>query len=151
MFDDPFANLRRMRDWAPLQTMRTFQIDQPLDSHYRKATCAEVDCSARAHGWKMGFDLTDPAKRRAARWIKDHSGRTFTFELTDTTVTFTFPAGQQCFQLHRVPLERDPIMIVRGGDWRGSTGVVQRHRNPDDFIDHWATDLDRLNTVRERG
>lgn len=151
MFGDPFANLRAMRDWAPVHTMRTFQIDQPLETHFRLATCREVDCQAYAHGWSMGFDLTDPERRKAARWIRDKSGRTFTYELTDTKITFTFAAGQQCFQKHRVPLERDPFMIVRGGDWRGSTGIVRRHRDPADFIDHWSTDLDRLNTVRERG
>lgn len=150
---DPFANLRR-HITAPVHTMRTFQIDQPLDTHYRRATCQEVACRAHAHGWKMGFDLTDPDKRQAARWIRDHSRRTYSHELLDDgrRIVFTFPAGQRCFTKHRLPLEREPFYVVRGGDFRGNPRrerVV--HRTADSFVDQWAGDLDQLNTIRERG
>lgn len=151
MFGDPFANIRRIVT-APVTSMRTFQIDQPLDTHFRLATCREVDCANYAHGWKMGFDLTDEDKAASARWIRDKSGRSFTFEVTDRKVVFTFAAGQRCFKRHRVPLEREPFYVVRRGDFRGNPdGTVQRHRSADTFIDQWESDLDQLNTVRERG
>lgn len=150
-FGDPFANIRRLVT-APAHSMRTFQIDQPLDSHFRRATCAEVECTAAASGWVMGFDLTDPEKAAAARWIRDHSGRTFSAALTSGKVVLTFPAGQTCFAKHRVPLEREPFYVVRGGDFRGNPRrerVV--HRTADTFVDQWDNDLGRLNTIRERG
>ena len=150
---DPFANIRRMVT-APAHTMRTFQIDQPLATHYRRGTCREVSCGAHARGWTMGFDLTDAERRAAARWIRDKSGRSYTYELLDDgkRIVFTFPAGQTCFEKHRVPLERDPFLTVRGGDWRGNpTRERVRHRDPETFIDQWSNDLDRLNTIRERG
>jgi hypothetical protein len=148
---DPFANIRRLVK-APAHTMRTYQIDQPLSTHYRRATCQEVDCSAYAGGWVMGFDLTDPDKAAAARWIRDHSGRTFTARVTDRTVTLTFAAGQACFAKHRVPLQREPFYVVRGGDWRGNvTRERTRHGSADTFVDQWENDLDKLNTIRERG
>lgn len=151
MFGDPFANIRRLVT-APAHTMRTFQIDQPLNTHYRRATCQEVDCTAYASGWVMGFDLTDPEKAAAARWIRDKSGRTFAATLPPGRVVLTFPAGQTCFARHRVPLEREPFYIVRGGDFRGNpTGMISRHKTADTFVDQWDNDLDRLNTIRERG
>lgn len=148
---DPYANIRRLIQ-APVHTMRTFQIDQPLHTHFRVATCAEVSCTAHANGWKMGFDLTDPEKVAAARWIRDHSGRKLTAQVVGDTVTLTFPAGQTCFTTHRVPLEREPFYVVRGGDFRGNP-TRQRvvHKTADSFVDQWENDLDRLNAVRERG
>ncbi len=148
---DPFANIRRIVT-APVHTMRTYQIDQPLDTHFRVATCQEVDCQSYAHGWRMGFDLTDPDRAAAARWIRDKSGRAFTAEVTDQRVVFTFASGQQCFQVHRTPLDREPFYVVRNGDFRGNaTGERVLHGQADDFVDQWANDLDRLNTVREQG
>lgn len=150
---DPYANIRRMVT-APVHTMRTFQLDQPISTHYRRGTCQEVSCDAHARGWRMGFDLTDAERRAAARWIRDHSGRSYTYELLDggDRIVFTFAAGQSCFERHRVPLERDPFMIVRGGDFRGNpTRERYQHSNAEDFIDQWSGDLDRLKTIRERG
>lgn len=157
MFGDPFANIRKLVT-APVHTMRTFQMDQPLATHYRRATCQEVSCSAYAAGWKMGFDLTDPDRRAAARWIRDKSGRTYTHEIVggpgerEHRIIFTFAAGQKCFTRHRVPLEREPFMIVRGGDFRGNPArEVRRHARADTFIDQWASDLDELKTMRDKG
>lgn len=150
---DPYATLRSIVT-APASTMRTFQLDQPLATHYRRATCEEVQCRAQAGGWRMAFDLTDPERRAAARFVRDKAGRTYTHELLEdgNKVVFTFAAGQRCFEQHRIPLERDPFMIVRGGDFRGNpTGYRYEHTSPDSFLDHWSGDLDQLNTVRERG
>lgn len=149
---DPFANIRRLVT-APVHTMRTFQMDQPIETHYRRATCAEVSCAAHAAGWRMGFDLTDPERRAAARWIRDKSGRAYTYELVEggNKIVFTFAAGQACFAKHRVPLEREPFYIVRGGDFRGNPERVRVKHSADTFIDQWENDLGQLNAVRERG
>jgi hypothetical protein len=148
---DPYANIRRLVK-APVHTMRTYQMDQSIATHYRRATCAEVDCPARAHGWKMGFDLSDPEKAAAARWIRDHSGRSMSAQVIGDTVTLTFPAGQDCFEKHRMHLEREPFYVVRGGDFRGNPmRVSTRHRAADTFVDQWENDLDQINTVRNRG
>lgn len=150
---DYFANIRRLVQ-APVQHMRTYALAQPLATHFRRATCAEVECPNWAHGWKMGFDLRDDDRRAAARDIRDKSGRRFTAEVTGdgAKVIFTFPAGQDCFARHRVPLERDPIMIVRHGDFRGNpTGVRTQERDPEIFLERWAGDLDKIKTVHDRG
>lgn len=151
---DPFANIRRLIK-APVHTMRTFQIDQPLKTHFRAARCAEVECPAWRSGWRMGYDLGDPERAAAARWIRDKSGRSYTYVITGEPpaqkVTFTFPAGQECFTTHRVPLDREPFYVVRGGDFRGNPQRLRQRENADTFIDRWASDLDKLSEVRERG
>lgn len=150
---DPFANIRKSIK-TPAHLMRTFQIDQPLATHFRRASCEEVDCEANRHGWKMGFDLTDPERRQAARDIRDKSGRSYTYELLDEgrKIVFTFPAGQRCFERHHLPLERDPLLIVRDGDWRGNpTRRRMRHTSAESFLDHWSSDLDKIKTTHERG
>jgi len=150
MFISGYTNTVR----TPSHQMRTFQLDQPLATHYRRATCEEVSCAAQAGGWRMAFDLTVPEKREAARFIRDHGGRSYTYELLDEgrKIIFTFAAGQRCFETHRVPLERDPFMIVRSGDIRGpGDGWRMQHTSPGSFLDHWSSDLDQLNTIRERG
>lgn len=150
-FGDPFANIRRIIK-TPVQHQRTFQIDQPLETHFRRATCQEVNCKAYANGWKMGFDLTDPEKVAAARAIRDKSGRTFTVELADNKVIMTFPAGQRCFVTHRVSLEREPIYIVRGGDFRGNPRRERTvHKTADSFVDRWDNELSTIKEIQERG
>lgn len=148
---DPFANIRRLIR-TPVEHQRTFQIDQPLETHFRRATCQEVECKAYTHGWKMGFDLSDPDKRAAARAIRDKSGRTFTVELSGAKIVMTFPAGQRCFQTHRVPLQREPFYIVRGGDFRGNPRRERTiHPTADSFIDRWDNELGAVKEVLERG
>lgn len=148
---DPFANIRRLIR-TPVQHQRTFQIDQPIDTHFRVAACQEVGCKAYANGWRMGFDLTDPDKAAAARAIRDRSGRTFTAEVTEGRVVLTFPAGQRCFVKHRKSLEREPIYVVRGGDFRGNPRRERTvHRTADSFVDRWDNELSTVKEVLERG
>ena len=66
---------------------------------------------------------------------------------------FTFEPGQDCFAQHRVPLERDPLFLVRGGDWRGNPTGLQpyRHHRGEDWVDDFADHQDRIARQIERG
>ena len=66
---------------------------------------------------------------------------------------FTFEAGQTCFVEHRVPLEREPLYVVRDGDWRGNPrGTAPRiHTRPDDWVDDFAEHQQRLADRFEQG
>jgi len=150
---DLYANARRLVQ-APVTLMRTYGLHQPLATHFRRARCAEVQCDNWRSGWTMGYDLTDPDRRTAARWIRDKSKRAYTYELLDDgrRIVFTFKAGQDCFERHHLPLERDPIMVVRAGDFRGNpTGYRAVERRPEIFLERWSDDSDKLHTKRERG
>lgn len=147
--------VQRVAPLLPAHAMKTFEIRRPLATHYRRARCEEVGCDKNRAGWVMGFDLTQQAKVDAAnliRRIAHHRGLKCRITQVGTTVTFLFPAGQQCLEGHQVPLERDPLFIVRGGDWRGNPrGERYTHSTGDSFMDDWRTSQDRLDTARGQG
>lgn len=86
---------------------------------HRPASCAEVECPRARNGWRTVLDVGTVKGQKTANYIRLHSGRRFTYTQAGTVVTFTFAAGQRCFGAHQVPAEQDPILKIRGGDWRG--------------------------------
>lgn len=154
---DPYANLRRIVQ-APVEHMKSYQLAQPFETHYRVATCREAECRAYREGMSVTFDLTNPEQVALANWMRNRSGLRFTYVQTGTQVQFLVPAGQDgpCLRArlrpHYVPLERDPFMVIRAGDFRGNpTGWRAQESSAELFVEQWAQDLDKLNTVRERG
>lgn len=127
----------------PAAAMKTYQILQPVATHYRDASCAEVDCVAQARGWRTTVDVATELGARQANYIRLHSGRHFTTTEAGTLVTFEFPAGQRCFTPHKVPLDRPNIFVVRRGDYRDST-VERRHTRAADWVDDFANHQQRL-------
>lgn len=148
----------RIQPALPVTAMKTYGLAAPQATHYRRASCKEVNCPNYANGWRSGFDVTDPNKAEAARLIRLHSGRLFTVqELTGASgrveqVVFTFGPGQECFQKHMVALERDPILYVRDGDWRANpTGRKMIHATNVDWVDDFGEHQDKIKERVERG
>lgn len=143
----------RIEPVGPMQAYRTYDISAPLATHYRKATCQEVDCPAYANGWDTRLDPNDSEQRKGLDYIRLHSGRHY-IDMTkpaDAVVTLRFPPGQQCFRPHRVPLEREAVYRVRGGDWRGSTGLIVAHKRPADWVEDFALHQQGIADRIERG
>lgn len=162
---------------VPQQAMQTFAIVKPRATHYRPATCAEVECAPHVNGWSTlllaGSDDLAFVVTQVCAGLVDGHRRHFTQEpAPDGMVRLTFPAGQACFgtSQHTVDVERDPVFLVRPGDGRSNpvsaTGsryasperdiaLAQRagriHTRPEDWVDHSATVLDGVRTARERG
>lgn len=135
---------------------RTFGIAAPQATHWRPATCAEVDCANWANGFRVTCDLRTQLGVDQARYIRDKAGRHFTHAFTDDSrvITFTFPAGQQCFIAHRLPLGRPALFVARNGDWRGSGRRPLERRvfdRPDQWVDTFAEHQDKLATAARRG
>ena len=84
---------------------------RPITSHWRIATCAEVDCPNHLLGWKTILPATDLANMALIR----RSGLSFKEIPGVDLTTFVFEAGQECFEgqakRHRTRLERDPIFL----------------------------------------
>lgn len=139
---------------APVWAYKTYVIKAPLRTHWRKATCAEYACRAFREGWKSVVPSDSPQ----AQYIRARSGRHFTeypaVQYDETTgqevpligmTCFDFPPGQQGFagpehDGHRIPLERDPLFIVRDGDHRGNpTGFRRQHTKPEFWVEDFAT------------
>ncbi|MEU6781497.1 hypothetical protein ABZ912_20015 [Nonomuraea angiospora] len=147
-------HVTRITPGLPAGAYKTYQIVQPLATHFRPATCEEVACGAHAHGWRTLVDETAELGQRQAHYIRRQSGRRFVEQRTPEGLTaFTFEPGQRCFGRHQQPLERDPLYFVRGGDWRGNPlgGRPYQHRRGDDWVEDFAEHQDRISRQIERG
>lgn len=151
-------NVFRPEPARPVTLMQTYGLSAPQATHYRRASCREVDCPNYANGWVSGFDVTDPEQARACRIVREKSGRLFTVQEISgrggviANVLLTFGPGQECFLQHRVQLEREPVYFLRDGDFRGNpTGrkIVFSSHVP--FLDDWGEHQEKIKTLVERG
>lgn len=146
------------RPWTPglrPEEYRTYQITAPLSTHWRVASCEEVRCAQAEFGWRMRVDLSTELGRRQAHYIKYDSGRNFTHEKEGDAgmVVLTFPSGQECFQSHKVRLDREERYIVKGGDHRGNPrGVKPRiHTKPEHWVEDFAENQDAIAEIQRKG
>lgn len=130
----------------------TYQLLAPSPTHRRRASCAEVDCIRRLRGFRAQFDVSTAAGRANARLV-DLSNRRFVREVAGDLATYTFGAGQDCFTVHTVPLEREPLYVVRGGDYRGDPRGIgaRRHVRADLWVEDFAEHQDQIVTAKQRG
>lgn len=149
---DTNPDINRQPARMPAHVYRTYSIAKPLPTHWRPATCREVNCP-RADGWVTVLDETDQAGRLKAWYIRCHSGRRYRESRNPAGMTvFTFAAGQRCFAEHMLPVGRPPLLVVRDGDWRGNpTGWGRRHTRPEHWVEDFATHQDQLATAQRRG
>ena len=131
--------------------MQTYRVASPRSTHTRPATCVEYGCKERRSGWTTVVPAGSPDPRAytadyvraVARGDIDGIRRPCTERRAgDGLVAFTFPPETTCFRqsTHRVSLERPEFYLVRGGDWRGSTGLIRRHVGPR-AAEHWVEDM----------
>lgn len=143
----PFHNL-------PATHTKTYEVAAPLKTHYRPATCAEVECGSHTRGWQSFIDESTALGQKQAYYIRKQSGRRFTEERLETGITsFTFVPGQTCFGAHQVALDKPRIFLVRDGDYRGNPrGTRPRvHANGLDWVDDFATHQQAIADAVERG
>lgn len=137
--------LNRSHPRLPVQAMRTYQLSAPIQTHRRRATCEEAGCLDYHHGWRVRVEGLTEADLHLAK----HCGRRWReLSVAAAETWLIFEAGQPCFRsaTHTVPLEREALYIVRGGDWRGHVGTRRVHKNAADWVDDFATNQDRLLT-----
>lgn len=111
--------LNRIKPRLPITKMRTHTISAPTATHWRKATCAELECDHHLRGWTINTaGLPDGdvylAKNSGRRFIVTHDEQ--------GAEVLNFVAGQPCFRAseHRKRLDREPWFSARAGDWRGN-------------------------------
>lgn len=130
---------------------KTYQIVSPLSTHWRPATCAEVECAEYAKGWKLRVEGLPADMLHAAKT----SGRKFSeLDVTESEHWLVFEAGQPCFRarMHRKLLDKQEIFIARDGDFRGNpTGNVRRHTSPGFWLEDFQENQDRIAQQIQRG
>lgn len=147
------SGARPLRRIAPLmgtQAYKTYQIASPLTTHYKPATCQEVDCEQYRIGWRLRLDILQPQDKKA---IKDSKRKFIVEDDAEGVKWLVFEAGQPCFQasLHRKSLERPEIYRVGRGDYRSYDERSARILTPENWLDDFATHQDKLKTLQERG
>lgn len=140
----------RIQPGMPVGAMKTYRILQPVGSHFRPATCEEVECPNYANGWitrvPAGSDLAEfIASGGTKRHFRETTG------LDQAEREFMFPDGQQCFTQHQVPLEREPFYVVQDGDWRGNPTGRTRTTTAEDWVDDFANNQDALKRAIQEG
>lgn len=136
------------------ENMQTFQVEAPISTHTRKASCEEVECAQYLRGWKMTIDLNTDLGQRQGRYIKHSSGRSYkTVSQHDGLVELEFSANQPCFREHRVRLERPEIYRVKGGDWRGNPlrSPVRVHKKAEWWLEEFKENQERVKRAQEKG
>lgn len=107
-------------------------------------------CHWHQKGFEISTDTSTDIGIARAQYLTRHAGRRFTrIDIPGSTVVvFQFPAGQQCFTEHYLPLEREAFYSTRIGDDRipGTPGN-RRLWTRDDWLDNFAN---HQNMVAER-
>lgn len=155
----------------PPEYAKTYQVLQPLATHYRDATCMEVSCTRLENGWLSAIDETTSLGQAQAYYIRHESGRRFTeYKATPKQVVgpngievmeyekaigglltiFVFVPGQKCFEQHRVSLDRPAHFLIRDGhsglNPRGTPPIIRNARDwVDDFANHQQALADKFN------
>lgn len=148
------AGATRFAPSLPPGAMLTYNISQPNETHFREASCVEVDCFHSKAGWRTVVDTDTVLGARQANYIRLQSGRRYTFEQNGSLVTFSFPGGQECFATHRVPLERPATFRRAPGDFRGLTGDVRTFTGRNaaaDWVDDFANNQLKIAEAVNRG
>lgn len=134
---------------GPPSAYKTYEVSRPRSTHFRKATCQEVDCPNWQRGWRTSCDVATPLGRTQANYIRLHSGRSWTVVAAGDLVTFTFAPGQECFSQHTRPLDREPFFRIASGDWRQrDSGIAVRAQ---DWIDDLGDNQLQVKARVERG
>lgn len=143
--------MNRIQPAMPAAAYKTYQIAAPLGTHFRPATCAEVDCPDYLHGWRVRVENLTPELLHTAR----NCGRRYReVQVAQGETWLSFEAGQSCFRAgeHRKRLERPELFIVRGGDHRGNPlGQSREHTRPEDWVEDFAEHQQGLADTQQKG
>lgn len=133
---------------------KTYSVVSPLTTHFRPATCAEVDCPHYLNGWGVRIQQLPAEDQAAVRGATyEAHGRRYRYayveqEMTPGETWLLFQPGQPCFKAreHRTRIEREPLYVVRDGDHRGNPrGTKARlHQRPENWVEDFAEHQQRL-------
>lgn len=131
----------------PVTAFQTFRVSSPVRTHTRPAHCRDVNCVSYLTGWMFktiaGGD-DERFFRSACAGRVDGYRRPFTTSRDGAFVTFHFEAGTPCrfITRHRASLHRPENYLLRGGDRRGSTGLIRRYDRADQWVEDFQGHLD---------
>ena len=92
-----------------------YSIKAPVSTHWREATCEEVDCRKHTTGWQTHCNVESELGRMQVEYLRSgKSGRRFTERMdVEGIVVFSFSPGQQCFTTHTKKIEDKGHLLLR--------------------------------------
>lgn len=144
--------LNRIMPKLPQKFVNTYRARSPLASHFRQVRCEDVACPNQERGFRIIVDPESHAGQRQAHLIRT-SGRRFLIQRrADGLLDYVFPAGQQCFHVHRVTIDRPAILIVQRGDWRTPRAMRQpRILGGSEWLDRFTENQLSVAEAKARG
>jgi hypothetical protein len=134
---------------------KTYRVLAPLHSHWRQATCEEIDCEAFIHGWKTTVDESTELGQQQAYFIRHDKTRSATEHRDGGLTTFTYTAGQRCFAWmnHKTRVGRLDLFVVDGGTYdENPVGIPRRmHTNGAFWAEDFAENQDNIASRIQRG
>lgn len=153
--------INRVDPKLPASAYKTYSIAAPLSSHWRPATCAEIDCPRYLKGWRVHVEQLPAELLQTARTARHKvNGRWVPYRYSELHVAegqtyLVFEPGQPCFEAetHRTRIEQPELYIVRDGDWRGNPRGTQarQHSRPEHWVEDFAEHQDRLASAHGQG
>lgn len=151
----------------PAHARKTFEYQTPEDTHYRRANCKQAAEHGLCKHYAEGFVL--PWTPGDTQLIDVLNTLNYTYSETDVppahlqelefprgTKFLVFPPEQRCMTSykvpHRIPLDREPLLRVVGGDWRGNPrGEVRVHDNLENWVDDLHNTTDKIRSEIDKG
>lgn len=136
---------------------KTYQWTAPLETHWRRGTCEEIECTDFIHGFVVTVDVSNDLGARQYQYLtKIDKDRSPSIQKVEQFMfKFLYKPGTPCMNRgkHRVPIGRDPLFLVRGGDWRGNPRQTPTiiHRNAEEWVEDFAGHQQGLAEMIKRG
>jgi len=143
----------RLDPKMPAHAYTSYTLAAPLASHWRTATCEEVQCERYLNGWqirKEGLDaqllhLATHSPQRPYREVQVAPGETW----------LIYQPGLPCFEAsnHRIRVEREAFYYRWPGDHRGLLPGerVYQHQRPDFWVEDFQEHQDKIITAINQG
>lgn len=123
-----------------------YSIKAPLSTHFRQASCAEVDCPQYLKGWRTRLEMLNEKDRH---YVLKESGRRYKLQHVAEGETYAvFEPGQNCFQVsrHRVRVDRPETYSVLDG-----RRLLRNHTRPELWVEDLHEYSDAYQALKEKG
>lgn len=137
---------------------QSYTMSMPLSTHWRKVTCEQYECDDYKYGFVLDVDTSTELGQKQFHYVTHDKSRRYSMQRPGlNSFKFVYPPGNAGFagpqHDHYLPIGREPIFLVKGGDWRGNPrGTPTRvHTEVGHWIEDCALNQQFLADVAKRG
>lgn len=141
----------------PVTQVDTYSISSPRATHWKPATCAQVECDQYKFGFESLVDESTERGQRQAHYIRHDTGRSHREHRNwsgPSMTLFVFPPGTPGFgHEHKVPNGRPEIFRRRRGDFRGcpDPSATVQFSSAQSFVDDSGERFEKIRDLLARG